>query len=64
MRERSLAKARERQEAWRAYIRIAAGNGGGVVELERVAMLNDRVLGDDKYAAKMAKPLAGVETGG
>ena len=63
---RPIVKSCEQYEATGACIRNAAGHQRRrcAAELEKVAKLNDRVLGDDNNAAKMAKPLvADGETG-
>jgi hypothetical protein len=57
MAEHRLADAQAADAAARAYIRDAAGSGGGVAdELEKLASLRDRgVISDEEFAAQKAR---------
>ena len=60
MQERSARRAMEQKQATDAYIRSAAGSGGGTAaELEKLAKLrDDGVLSDEEYQAQKTKLLA------
>ncbi len=60
MQDRQVQQAKAQKEAADAYIRSAAGSGGGTAdELSKLAKLrDDGVISDDEFAAKMSKLLA------
>jgi hypothetical protein len=60
MHERAAEDARKHDEQFRAYVQDAAGGGGSVDELAKLADLRDKgVLTDQEFEAQKAKILSG-----
>lgn len=60
MAERDMAQAQAADQAFQAYVRDAAGSGGGSADqLDKLAGLRDRgVISDEEFAAQKAKILS------
>jgi Short C-terminal domain/Phospholipase_D-nuclease N-terminal len=59
MGQRDVAQAQARDEAFQSYVRDAAGSGGSVDELAKLADLRDRgIINDSEFEQQKAKILS------
>ncbi len=59
MHERAVRQAQQQDEAFREYVRSAAGSSGSAEQLEKLASLRDRgVISQDEFDREKARVLA------